>query len=124
MSSSVIMRRQMANTSLSRNPFADQTLPTLADLIARVKADETLSLPTRQNRCWGLRTVARAVGKDPATIPAHPEFLGKLLDRATPAAIGIKRGAWDNARSLVGQVLERAGLISVPGHYQAPLTPS
>jgi hypothetical protein len=71
-----------------------------------------------------LRTVARAVGKDPATIPAHPEFLGKLLDRATPAAIGIKRGAWNNARSLVGQVLERAGLTSVPGHYQAPLTPS
>jgi len=39
----------MANTSLSRNPFADPTLPTFADLIARVSAEETLPLRTRQN---------------------------------------------------------------------------
>lgn len=114
----------MANTSLSRNPFADPTLPTFADLIARVAADEALSLRARQNWTWALRAVARAVGKDPVAVPAHPEFLRKLLDQAAPASIGINRAAWNNARSLCGKALEWAGLASMPGHYQAPFTPA
>ena len=65
----------MANTPLSRSAFADPTLPTFADLIARLKADESLPLRTRQNWCWALRVVGRAVGKDPINIPAHPEAL-------------------------------------------------
>ena len=114
----------MATIPSSRNPFADPTLPTFADLIGRVQADEVLPLRTRQNWCWALRTVARAVGKDPAVVPAHPEFLRKLLDRAAPAAMRMGRPAWNNARSLMGKVLEWAGLASMPGHYQAPFTPA
>ena len=114
----------MANTPLSRNPFADPTLPTFADLIGRVQADEALPLRTQQNWAWALRAVARAVGKDPVAVPAHPEFLRKLLDQAAPASIGINRAAWNNARSLCGKALGWAGLASMPGHYQAPFTPA
>jgi hypothetical protein len=114
----------MANTSLSRNPFADPTLPTFADLIGRIQAAEVLPLRTQQNWAWALRAVARAVGKDPVAVPAHPEFLRKLLDQAAPASIGINRAAWNNARSLCGKALEWAGLASMPGHYQAPFTPA
>ncbi len=114
----------MATSSLSRNPFADPTLLTFADLIVRVEGDEKLSLKTRQNWAWALRTVARAVGKEPAAIPAHPEFLRKVLDRAAPASLGITRATWNNARSLSGKVLEWAGLASMPGHYQAPYSPA
>jgi integrase len=114
----------MANTSLSRNPFAEPTLPTFADLIGRVQADEALLLRTQQNWAWALRAVARAVGKDPVAVPAHPEFLRKLLDQAAPASIGINRAAWNNARSLCGKAFEWAGLASMPGHYQAPFTPA
>jgi integrase len=114
----------MSNTPQSRNPFADPTLPTFADLIARVEVEEKLPLRTRQNWCWALRAVARAVGKDPAAVPAHPEFLRKLLDRAAPASLGMSRAAWNNARSLMGKVLEWAGLASVPGHYQARFSPA
>src|ERR1700730_9276665 len=116
------MRHLMAHTPASRNPFADPALPTFADLIARVAAAERLPLRTQQNWSWALRVVARAVGKDPAAGPAHPEFLRKLLDRAAPAAIGISRGGWNNARSLLGKVLEWAGLASMPGHYQTAFT--
>src|SRR6266567_3720026 len=118
------MRHQMANTSLSRNAFADPTLPTFADLIARVSAEETLPLRTRQNWRWALGAVARTVGKEPVAIPAHPEFLRKLLDVAAPASIGLSRAGWNNARSLCGEALEWAGLASMPGHYQAPFTPA
>ena len=34
---------------------------------------------TRQNWSWALRAVARAAGKDPAAVPAHPEFLRALF---------------------------------------------
>jgi integrase len=114
----------MADTLQSRNPFADPSTPTLAELIARVRAAETLPLPTRQNWTWALRTVARAAGKHPAEVPAHPEFLRKVLKRAAPIASGLGRRAWNNARSLTGKVLEWAGLASMPGHYQAPFSPA
>jgi len=104
----------MALTPLSRNPFGDPMLETFADLIIRVDADETLPLRTRQNWTWALRAIARAVGTDHAAIPAHPEFLRKVLKRAAPASLGMTRAAWNNARSLGGKVLEWAGLATIP----------
>jgi hypothetical protein len=114
----------MAQTALSRNPFASPNLPTFADLIERVRGDETLPQRTRENWRWALKAVARAVHKAPSEIPAHPEFLRKVLDRAAPAAIGMSRRAWNNARSLTGKTLEWAGLASMPCHYQAEFTPA
>jgi hypothetical protein len=114
----------MTNTSPSRNPFADPKLLTFADLIIRVTTDESLPLRTRQNWCWALRAVSRAAGRDPAEVLAHPQFLRKVLGQAAPASIGIQSPAWNNARFLTGQVLHWAGLASMPGHYQAPLSPS
>ncbi len=112
----------MSTTPQSRNPFADPSLPTFADLIACIAADEELPLRTRQNWTWALRTVARAVAEDPVAVPAHPEFLRRVLAQGAPASLGITRAAWNNARSLSGKVLEWAGLTSMPGHYQAPFT--
>jgi integrase len=113
----------MATAPQSRNPFADPNLPSFADLIARIETAEQLPLRNRQNWAWSLRAVARAIGSEPTAVPAHPEFLNKLLDRAAPASLGISRLAWNNARSLCGKVLEWAGLASMPGHYQAPFAP-
>jgi hypothetical protein len=118
------MRHLVATDLPSRNPFADPSTLTLADLIARVRSADTLSLTTRQNWAWALRTVARAAGKDPATVPAHPQFLRKVLGRAAPKAIGISQASWNNARSLCGKALKWAGLVSVPGRYLAPFAPA
>jgi integrase len=107
----------------SRNAFADPALPSLAELMARVAADETLSLGTRQNWCWGLKVVARAAGQDPMQIPAHPEYLRSVWKKSGPGALGVSRAAWNNARSLAGKALQYGGLASIPGHYQAPFSP-
>src|SRR5437763_2511330 len=120
LSPAVIMRVLMTASAPSRNPFAAPALPSFADLLARIAADPNLPARTRQNWSWGLRTVARAVNKDPAEVPAHPEYLRALLKRAAPASIGLSPAAWNNARSLAGKALEWAGLASMPGHYQAP----
>jgi integrase len=113
----------MAITPSSRNGFADPSLLTFADLITRVEADKTLPLRTRQNWAWALRVVARAIGKDPVAVPAHPEFLRPLLRQAAPASIPLTRAGWNNARSLLSGALQWAGVASLPGHYQAPFSP-
>jgi integrase len=114
----------MATTPSSRNPFANSALPSLADVDVRLKADETLPLKTRQNWSWAIRVVTRAAGRDPREVPAHPEFLRKVLAQAAPASIDLTKPAWNNARSLLGKALQWAGFASVPGHYQAPLIKS
>ena len=91
----------MATTPLSRNAFADPAIPTFADLIARVKADPTIPKRRRQNWVWALKALPRSVGKDPAAIPAHPEFLRAIFKRAAPASVGLKQAAWNNVRSLI-----------------------
>jgi hypothetical protein len=118
------MRHPVAINFPSRNPFADPNGLTLADLVTRVRSADTLPLTTRQNWAWALKTVARAAGKDPGTIPAHPAYLRKVLGRAAPKAIGIGQASWNNARSLCGKALEWAGLASVPGHYLARFAPA
>src|SRR5271166_4441785 len=118
------MRHLMATTLRSRNPFADPSLPTFADLIDPIDADKTLPRRTLQNWAWALRAIARAVAKEPAAVPAHPEFLRKLLDRAAPASLNMTRPAWNNARSLASKALEWGGFTSMPGHYQAPFAPA
>jgi hypothetical protein len=118
----VITSLLMTIETQSRNPFADPTLPTFADLIARIQKASTVPPRMKQNWIWALRAVARAAGKDPAAVPAHPEFVRSLFKRAAPASIGLSPAAWNNARSLTGKALEWAGLASMPAHYQAPLT--
>jgi integrase len=109
---------------LSRNQFVDPRLPTFADLIERIGADKNLPLRTRQNWSWALRAIARVAEKQPTAVPAHPEFLRKLLDGAAPASLGMSHAAWNNPRSLAGKVLQWAGVIAMPGHYQAPFSPA
>ena len=113
----------MAHTAQSRNPFADPNLPSLADLIDRLKQDRDLPATKRQNRMWALNAFARAVGKEPADIVAHPEFLRAVAREAAPESIDLGRPAWNNVRSLLGKALEWAGLASIPAHYQAPFAP-
>ena len=114
----------MTTTPQSRNPFANPNLPSLAELLDRLKQDQELPATKRQNWIWALKVVARAVGKEPADIVAHPEFLRVVMKDAAPESIGLRRAAWNNARSLLGKVLQWAGLASMPAHYQAAFAPA
>ena len=117
------MSHNIALKQVSRSAFAAPGQPSLADLIARVEAAPDLPRTIRQNWCWALRTVARVAGKAPAAIPAHPDFLRRLMGKAAPGSMGLGTGAWNNAKSLTGKAMAWAGLISIPGRYQAPYTP-
>jgi hypothetical protein len=118
------MSHSIATSPRSRNPFADPNLPTFADLVDRLKRDRDLPKSRRQNWMWALNAVARAAAKEPAEIVAHAEFLRAAMAKAAPESIGLSRAGWNNARSLLGKVLQWAGLASMPTHYLAPLEPA
>ena len=113
----------MALTQVSRSPFASPDQPSLADVIDGARAASNLPKITCQNWVWAVRTIARVAGKELAAIPAHPDFLRRLLAGAAPASLGLSPGAWNNAKSLAGKAMEWAGLTNIPGHYMAPYTP-
>jgi integrase len=108
----------------SRNPFVDPELPSFGSLIALLAADRSLPLRTRQNWVWALRAMSRAVGKDPSDVPAHPEYLRYLRNRAIPEAIGLGSKAWANVCSFCRAALRWATLATMPAHYRGPLTPN
>jgi integrase len=113
----------MTTQSPSRNPFVDPGLPSFADLIARLATDKSLPPRKRQNWAWGLRAMARAVGKDPSEVPAHPKYLRYLINRAVPERIGVRSKAWNNVCSFCRAALRWAKLATMPAHYRGPLTP-
>src|SRR4051812_48210707 len=123
-SSPVTMRHSMTTLPPSRNPFADPALPTFADLIDRLKRDRELPKAKRQNWVWAPKTVMRAAAADPAKVLVHPQFVRTLMQRAAPESIGLSRASWNNARSLMGKILEWAGLAKMPAHYLAPFAPA
>jgi integrase len=111
----------MSTSPASRNDFTDPKVPSIADVIDWIKRDETLPLTTRRNWLWVLKLLTRSAGKDPTEVPAHPKFIRMLLQRTTPEVLGISRPAFNNARSLIGQLLRYFGLASIP--YKADFTP-
>lgn len=114
----------MNTLPLSRNAFANPALPSFADLLERLKQDQVLPKVTRQNWAWAVRTVARAAAKDPAEIVAHPAFVRNVMERAAFESIGLTRASRNNARSMIGKILEWAGLAKMPLHYLVPFEPA
>jgi integrase len=114
----------MATLLPSRNSFADPALPSFADLLERLENDRELPKTKRQNWRWALNTVARAAGKNPVEIVAHPRFARHVIARAAPESIGLTRASWNNVRSLVGKVFEWAGVAKMRPHYVAPFAPA
>ena len=96
---------------------------TLADLLAKIGADETIARRRRQDLCSALRTLAKALGRRPEELPAHPGAIRERLRLFSPAMAGLAPRRWRNVLSLVRVALKHAGLADVPGRYQVPLTP-
>ena len=118
----------MTTSQPSRSPLAadgsrDPYHLTLGDVIAAVAGHPELTAPRRRDLASAVRTIARALGRPPAEIPANPRYLRERLDGLSAAAAGVGDGRWRNLRSLLGTALTLAGVKSLPGRYVAPLGP-
>jgi integrase len=80
----------------------------LQDVINLVEAGSA-SAKQRQGMASAVRTVARALGHQPAEIEADLPALRRRLAKASAEAVGLSKGRWANVRSLFSKALELAG---------------
>lgn len=100
-----------------RNPT-----PTLADLLEAVRTAD-LTDPQRRERASAIRTVARALGAEPAEIPLNIKLLRRRLEEARPEALGISRSRWNNVRALLNRALELK-TKAMPSAQSSPISPT
>ncbi|MGC2081465.1 MAG: hypothetical protein WA728_36705, partial [Xanthobacteraceae bacterium] len=116
------MSSRGASASLA---FTDSTsataVVTLADVLRRLEADESLDVQRRGEMQSAVRSVGRALSADPSLIPAEPRYLRPKLAKLTPAMAGVSSGRWSNMKSLLLKALKRAGLKSMAGRSRDPL---
>jgi integrase len=86
----------------------------LADLVARLAADETLSPARRRDLASSLRRLAQVLNRDLATLPADLPGLRAAIGRVNPAQHGIVRKTWSNLRSNALTALRLYGSSAAP----------
>src|SRR3954447_10568638 len=91
----------------------------VADVIARL-AD--LKPPRGGEMVSALRTACRVLNAEPSSVSAEPSSLRRRLEVAAYGTAGIRRGRWNNVRSLTLNALKVAGLRTMPGRSSEPLT--
>jgi integrase len=115
----------MSTSSASRAIVA--ALPavvTLADVLANIEGDRSCPVRQRQDRASAIRTLAKALGRQPGEIPAQPRQLQRRIEEMSPAMAGLTPLRWRNVLSLTRAALKQADLSRVPGRHTGPLSPA
>jgi integrase len=100
---------------------ANHSRATLDDVIALISNAE-LTGRKKQDLRSAVKTVAKLLGAEPASIAAEPALLRRRLEQISPAAHSISPGRWNNIRSLLGKALTLARPM-LPGRSHEPLLP-
>jgi len=95
----------------------------LADVICRLKDDESLSQQGLREMSSALNKISCTLGSDPSLIPAEPAVLRSRLSKTTAAMAGVSQARWNNIKSLTLKALKHVGLRSMPGRRREPLAP-
>jgi integrase len=90
------------------NPFLAEDTLTLAVVIARIEADETLKVNRRRDICSAARTLARLFNKTPGEVPASPSWLRRRLKYVHPRQAGISQKRFANIKSDLSAGLRHA----------------
>ena len=104
-------------------PASPATIVTLADVLRRLNADDSLDQRRAGEMRSAIHTVCRVLAADPGLVLAEPRQLRPRLAKLTPAMAGVSPGRWSNAKSLTLKALKRAGLKSMAGRSREPLAP-
>ena len=110
-----------------RSSDADVVVPplapplNLAEVLARIEANPTLSVRSRRDLTAALHTLSRVLDVDLEMLPAQPPLLRERIASASPIHVGIKERHWANVRSLTIRALSHAGIRVLPGRSRAGL---
>jgi hypothetical protein len=91
---------------------------TLADVLSLLDRS-TLTATRRRDMVSAVKRFCEMAGTAPASVPAEPPHLRKLLSRIRPAAHGITAKSYSNLRSLLAAALQLAGVIDPLGRGAA-----
>jgi integrase len=110
-------------------PSDDQPAPaacakTLADVLSLLECDPQIRLGHKRELTSALRTIARALGKDLASLPSEPRRLRELISAVSIAGQGITGARWANVCSLLRKALQRVGIKAMPGRARDSLAPA
>ncbi|WP_198376346.1 site-specific integrase [Neoroseomonas rubea] len=98
--------------------------PTLAELMARIQADTTLSESRRKDWASALRSLAKGLGQPVDILRAGPVDLRQRLRGVTPAMAGFRPGRWRNVLSLVTGALTHVGIVVVASRIDMEPSPA
>jgi hypothetical protein len=97
---------------------------TLAEVLDRIAAMDTVPRQRRHDLLSAVRQVARLLGCLPADVPANPEALKRGLNLMTPAGAGMSKSRWRNVRALLTAALDLTNAKVVRGRRLTELAPS
>lgn len=100
------------------------TFPTLAELLAHIQADTTLSERQRKDWASALRSLAKGLGQPVDILRADPVDLRQRLRGVTPAMAGFRPGRWRNVLSLVTGALTHGGIVVVANRLDVEPSPA
>lgn len=104
------------------NPFMDAALPTMADLISKINADEELSVVRRRNVSSSVRRFCAALGYEPGQVPANHYYYRQRLKTFHPLEAGVTKERWQTIKSDVNFALKLAGIVKGQTRGLAPLS--
>ncbi len=113
----------MTQLTVSRSTFDTACPLSLADVLARVRADEQVPPRLQQDIASALHTLAKALGKGLTGAPAEPFYIRARLKGFAPAIIGVTPSRWANVLSLHRKALTLAGLGDLYTRKRVPLLP-
>ncbi|WPB85960.1 tyrosine-type recombinase/integrase [Sediminicoccus rosea] len=92
--------------------MSKRDLPTIAEALNRISTDAGFSDSRRRQLRSALQALARLQGQPPESLVLHPQKSLALLERASPAELGLKSAATLNGyRSNLRAILRRFGLL-------------
>jgi hypothetical protein len=74
--------------------------PAIEDVIVAIGGHPKLTSRTKSDLRSALRTIAKASGQPPNSIPANPPAISRRLKTFKPAELGIRPATWSNALNL------------------------
>jgi integrase len=110
----------MSTEQADHDPFCDPSMPSLAQALEEFVArpDETSSRKARARTAVG--TFARLAGKEPAKIPAQPNYVMHQFARFKRQPTKLEAKSIANCKSEIRYLLERCGTPTGRSRFRSP----
>ena len=108
----------------SKNPFANPSLISFAELQQKIWVNDELSYPRRREIASAINTVATWFKLPLDLIPASTSFLRDRFKHVHPAHVNVSKRRIQNVRSLIMAAFRAEGIATKLAPYMTPMAPA